>query len=214
MGRYAQDTGGGDFKPAPAGTHVARCIKLVDLGTQHDEYQGKPLVRSRILVFWELCHEKTEIDGEMRPFIVTKFYTNSLAEKANLRKDLEQWRGRAFSEEELKRFDLQTILGVACMLSVVHNDKGKAQVGSIMKMPRGQDAPPPYNSPVAFWLDEFKQEIFESLSDNLQALIKKSPEYQEIVNPLSARKPGHFSDMKDDLPWTDKEEPPVEDIPF
>lgn len=207
MGRYTQDTGGEAFKPAPAGAHIARCIKLVDLGTQHDEYQGKPLVRSRVLVFWELPNEMVEIEGEQKPAIVTKFYTNSLAEKANLRKDLEQWRGRAFTEEELKRFDLQSILGAPCMLSVVHNEKGRAQVGSLMKMPRGQEAPAAKNTPIAFWLDEFKQESFDALSDNLKALIKKSPEYQEIVNPKAPRSqpPGNgndkFADMEDDIPF-------------
>jgi hypothetical protein len=207
MGRYTQDTGGGDFKPAPAGAHVARCIKLIDLGTQHDEYQGKPLVRSRVLVFWELPNEMVEIEGEMKPAIVTKFYTNSLSEKANLRKDLEQWRGRPFSEDELKRFDLQSILNAPCMLSVIHNEKGRAQVGSIMKMPKGQTAPDAINKPIAFWLDEFKHEVFDSLSDNLKALIKKSPEYQEIVSPKApasqpgAQAKGRFDDLEDDIPF-------------
>ena len=41
MARYASDTGGGDFQQSPAGSHIARCVKLTDLGTQTGEYEGK-----------------------------------------------------------------------------------------------------------------------------------------------------------------------------
>jgi hypothetical protein len=109
MGRYANDTGGGDFQHAPIGTHAARCIRLIDLGTQQGEWQGKPTFKNQVLVMWELPDELMEAqdDGQPRPFIVSKFYTNSLSEKANLRKDLTTWRGRDFTDDELDRFDLQ-----------------------------------------------------------------------------------------------------------
>jgi hypothetical protein len=41
------DTGGGDFEQAPAGTHMARCVRIIDIGTQFGEYQGKPNARAR-----------------------------------------------------------------------------------------------------------------------------------------------------------------------
>ena len=63
MGRYAKDAGGGDFAPAPAGNHIGRCIKVIDLGTQHSEYQGKPTVRNQVFIQWELCEEKMD-DGK------------------------------------------------------------------------------------------------------------------------------------------------------
>src|SRR4051812_4472100 len=119
MGRYAQDNGGGDFQSAPVGTHIARCIRLIDLGTQQGEWMGKPTHKNQVLVMWELPNEMMQTEDGDKPFIVSKFYTNSLGEKANLRKDLTTWRGRDFTDDELNKFDLQTILGAACMLSVV-----------------------------------------------------------------------------------------------
>jgi hypothetical protein len=210
MGRYANDTGGGDFQHAPIGTHAARCIRLIDLGTQQGEWQGKPTFKNQVLVMWELPDELMEAqdggDGQPRPFIVSKFYTNSLSEKANLRKDLTTWRGRDFTDEELDRFDLQSILGHACLLSVVEKGPGKegVKVAGVMKLPKGQEVKHPVNPPSAFWLDEFDQTAFETLSDGIKKIIQKSPEYQEAVGekqPRSQPKKGSFDDMDDDIPF-------------
>lgn len=207
MGRYAQETGNGDFQHAPVGTHVARCIRLIDLGTQAGEWMGKPTMKNQVLVMWELPNELMDIDGEKKPFIVSKFYTNSLGEKANLRKDLQTWRGREFTEEELKRFDLQSILGAPCLLSVVEKGHGKegVKVAGVMKLPKGQEVPNAANELFAFWLDEFNQERFDGLSDGIKKIIQKAPEYIEATQgkqPRSQPKAnGHFDDMEDDLPF-------------
>ena len=104
MGRYTSEGSGGSFKQAPAGTHVARAIKIIDLGTQHGEYLGEPTVRSQIVVQWELPNETLTIDGEDKPFIVSCFYTNSLNEKAKLRADLETWSGKGIHERGTRPF--------------------------------------------------------------------------------------------------------------
>lgn len=205
MGRYAQDTGGGDFQHAPVGTHVARCIRLIDLGTQQGEWQGKPTHKNQVMVMWELCNEMMEVDGQQKPFIVSKFYTNSLGEKANLRKDLTVWRGREFSDDELSRFDLQSILNAPCMVSIVEKGNGKegVKVAGVMKLPKGQDAPAAQNKTFAFWLDEFDAAVFETLSDGIKKIIQKSPEYQEAIGTKQPRSQpkGHFDDLEDDIPF-------------
>lgn len=205
MGRYANDTGGGDFQHAPVGTHAARCIRLIDLGTQEGEYQGKPTLRNQVLMMFELPNEMMDTDPP-KPFIVSKFYTNSLGEKANLRKDLVTWRGRDFTAEELHQFDLQAVLGAPCLLSVVPKGNGKdgVKIAGVMKLPKGQEIPPATNEPSAFWLDEFNQEAFDGLSDGIKKIIQKSPEYQEAVGtkaPRSQPPKGNFDDMDDDIPF-------------
>src|SRR5512138_3838349 len=142
MGRYSQDSGGGEFKQAPTGTHMARCIRLIDLGTQHGDYQGQPTVKNQVLITWELPAETMD-DG--KPFTVSHFYTNSLNEKATLRHHLEAWRGRQFSDEEAKRFDLMTILGKPCMVTVIANDKGRSKVSAVSATPKGMQMPPQVN---------------------------------------------------------------------
>lgn len=181
MGRYASDSGG-SFTPAPIGTHVARCVRLVDLGTQHGEYKGQPTRRNQVLVTWELPDEIIEVDGKEMPVTTSRFYTNSLGEQANLRRDLEGWRGRAFTDDELHQFDLMNILGKPCMLTVVGGDNGKTKVASVSGLPKSVQCPPQINPSFAFWLDEFDQAKFDELSDGIKKIIEKSEEWASVQN--------------------------------
>lgn len=207
MGRYASDTGGGDFQPAPEGTHVARCIELIDIGTHHGEYQGEPTVRNQVIVRWELPNETIEIDGKPQPMLVSKFYTNSLGEKANLRADLTAWRGRAFTPEELMKFDLAAILGKPCLLTIVHNEKKKAKVTAVSGLAKGMTCPPSANPEKAFWIDEWNGDIhgepFASLPKGFRELIMQSDEYKEMNRPdAQAPTPAkHVDTLDDDIPF-------------
>ena len=197
------DAGGGDFEQPPTGTHIARCIKVIDIGTQKGEYQGQANIRRQCIIGFELSNElMTEGDYKGKPFVTSRFYTASLSEKANLRKDLENWRGRAFTEEELKGFESKNILGKPCMLSLTENDKHKVRITGIMALPKGAEVPSQVNSSVYFSLDEFNQQTFDGLSEGIKRLIKASPEYMGILNPRAPeQKKGKFDDMMDDIPF-------------
>lgn len=196
MGRFAKDSGGGEYQQCPAGSHIAVCVGLVDLGTQHGEYQGKPVTREQIIIRWETPDELMD-DGQ--PFLVSAFYTNSLGEKANLRKILEAWRGRQFTEEELKGFDLQNILGVACMLNVAHNDAGKARVQAVMALPKGTPKPKPHNPCKAFWIDEWDQAAFDELPEGFRKMIMQSDEYKARTGKPSGVI--GLGGLQDDIPF-------------
>lgn len=109
-----------NFTPCPEGLHQAICVDVVDLGLQKGAYGEKHKVELR----WQTELENEEVN---RRFQLRKWYTASLHEKASLRKDLECWRGRKFTEDELKSFDLEKLIGVNCQLQVIHNitDDGK-----------------------------------------------------------------------------------------
>ena len=66
------------------GVHKARCVKVIDLGTQKQEYGGEISWKRQILVIWELPEEL----NNDQPMTISKFYTLSLHEKSNLGKDL------------------------------------------------------------------------------------------------------------------------------
>src|SRR5262245_16699304 len=108
------------FTPAPEGLHQAVCVDVHDLGLQATPWGEKP----KVLIVWQL--ESVDPDTQKR-FQVRKNYTLSLSEKANLRRDLECWRGRKFTSEELQGFDLERLLKINCQLQVVHNlsDEGR-----------------------------------------------------------------------------------------
>jgi hypothetical protein len=203
MGRFSSDSGSGAFVSAPVGTHVARCIKLIDLGTQHGEYMGQPTRRNQVLIVWELPDETMEFDGEQKPITTSRFYTNSLSDKANMRRDLESWRGRSFTEAELGKFDLETILGVPCLLTIVGGENGKTKVATVSGLPKGMQCPPQVNKSFSFWLDEFDQAKFEELSEGIRKIVEKSEEYDRIQHgPRSPQsQPVNDDDDPDSIPF-------------
>ena len=197
------DKGGTEFEQAPVGTHAARCIKMVDIGTQKGEYQGVPNIKRQVILTWELPNTQMS-DGEQagKPFIVSKFYTASLSEKATLRHDLVSWRGREFTVSELDGFELKNILGKPCLLSVIHTEKGKAKVGGVMALPAGMEVPQQINPIVYFSLDEFNLATFDSLSKGIRAMIEVSPEYKEAFDgPNPIKGDGDLSSFDDDFPF-------------
>jgi len=198
MGRYAKDTGGGDFQDAPIGTHIARCIRLIDLGTHESEYQGTKTKRNQIVVGWEL---PTELMDDQQPFIVHKFYTNSLSEKSKLRPDLEAWRGRPFSSTELDGFDLEQILGKCCLVSVIAKQNGGVKVGGLMALPKGTKVPPAHNDCWAYWIESHSEDAFAKVPKGFQKMIMES---DEMRDGGPKREPGEDADepkLDDEIPF-------------
>jgi len=181
--------GGGDFTPPPEGTFPAICYRIVDLGTQESSYLGDTKHQHKVLISWELKDDEIVMD-DGRPMTAHQRYTWSMHEKANLRKQLEMWRGRKFADSDFGPggFDVRNLLGVPGLITIVHADgkEGKvfANVASIVKLPKGMSAGELINPKVLVWLDktEFDQQAFDDLSDNLKNTIKKSPEYLQMVS--------------------------------
>jgi len=132
---------GATYTPCPSGTHATRCVDVVDLGIVETNYGGKPKKQHKITIVWQTPEKRD--DGKY--FLVNKRYTLSLHEKAALRKDLEAWRGRPFTNEELEGWDVEAVIGVPAMLSVIHNAQDGnvyANVNAIMRLPKGMEPPP------------------------------------------------------------------------
>lgn len=185
VSRFGQ--GGGDFEITPEGVHNAVCIAVIDIGTQASSYQGKEKQTPKILVRWEI----DELMEDGRPFMVQQRYTASMHEKATLRKHLEAWRGKKFTDAELGPggFSMNKLLGAGCQLQIVHeenNGKTYANIASIMKLSKGMKALEPTVDPILLDLESaatFDKDVWESLSDNMKEIIAKSPEYQAIIAP-------------------------------
>lgn len=175
---------GGDFQRPDPGTYLARCIKIIDIGTQYGEYQGTPNARRQVVIVWELPTETIPTgDYAGEPFTVSKFYTLSLNEKATLRHDLENWRTRAFTPEELQGFEMGKVLGVPCMVTLTPTESGKIKVSGVTAPPKGTKVPKQVNASVMFSLEpeEFDADVYEGLSDWFKDTIAKTPEYQTIT---------------------------------
>ena len=181
--------GGGDFEQVPAGTFAARCYQIIDLGHQTFEWKGEAKVAPKVRITWEI----NEMMKDGRPFSISKEYTASIGEKANLRKDLEAWRNRKFSAQELAAFSLENVLGAPCLLGIVHvpskdGSKTYANLGSIMALPKGMECPELVNPAVKFDIGNFDQDIFNSLTNYVQKKILMSKELEENGIPAPQAK--------------------------
>lgn len=178
----------GSYEPIAEGTHTAVCDKIIDLGRQvgSEEYGGK--ISPKVYIGWLVTDE---MDENMNPKEkrIGRIYTASLDKKSNLRKDLEAWRGKPFSDEELQDFDLDNVLGTGCMLNVVHvqkNDKIREQINGIVALPRGMKLDPPKET-LSFVLDETALiAIDEHIPNWLQDMIRGSVTYKELTQPQTA----------------------------
>lgn len=181
MALIATQGAGGSFKEAPEGTHIARCFSIIDLGTQHGDYQGTPTVKHEAIVRWELPHELVTIDGEDKPMVVSKFYTVSTNEKSNLRRDWESWAGRKLTHEELLHgVDLTKLLGRACQLSIQHNAAGRARVTAVTGLAKGMTCPPQFNKNQTYAVEQGRDAVFAELPTGFQAIIERCEEWQGV----------------------------------
>lgn len=176
----ARNSGGGDFTPAPAGTHLARCVGVISLGTQAPNNPTfKPSFK--VLVTWELPDEM--VPDKNMAMTVHKEYSCFLSEKANLRHDLESWRGRPFTKEELDGFDVANVIDVPCMISIIHKTSAKktvyAQVNAVTKLPKGITPKPRVNELVRYEIEQGRDTTFASLPKWIQDKIAACEEWQQ-----------------------------------
>jgi hypothetical protein len=205
-----------EFKIAPVGNHLARLYRVIDLGTQMREWEGKTTMTRRVKFFWELHGEDEQGNplsmSDGKPMIQSREYTWSLHEKSALRQHLEAWRGLAFSDAELKGFDIKKVLGQFCMLTIAHrasNGKNYADVKNVSSVPsiiRKAGLPAGINDTMIFDLTKFDPVMFESLSEWIKAIIVKSSEYRAMGQPTTveqyvAASGGSVADIDDDLPF-------------
>lgn len=208
MAIVAKESSGKAFEPIPAGTYMAICYSVIDLGVQINE---KFNVKSRrVMLTWETPDETIEIEGEQRPKVISKEYTLSLSERAALRKDLEAWRGKVFTKEELEGFDLQNILGKACQLQIIHKTSAsgniRAGINAIMGLPKGYSAPSPTNNQIYFDLTNIAcVEQMDTLPEWIQGKIRQSETWQELTKPplsvVVVNEDDNGDDGMDDLPF-------------
>lgn len=202
---------------APAGTFVARCYKMIHIGTIQDEYNGESRWVNKVLIEWELPTEMKVFSQEKgeQPISVSKEFALSMHAKSTLRAFLTSWRGKGFTEEEAIGFDVSRLVGVPCQLSIIHeprkNNPGEffAKISSVSALMKGFDAPNPVNPAFIFELDHFDQAKFDSLPDWIKAKIMTSKEYQALKSPQVA----HMEQVKKEVDlWASPEE--EDDLPF
>ena len=172
-------TGTNEYPKVPTGVHNARCVRVIDLGTQRNDYGGNITYKRQVLIIWEIPDQITND----QPMTISKFYTLSLHEKSNLGMDLTSWRGRPFTEQEKEGFDITKLIGVPCQINVMHNDSGKEKVSSVMPLGKDTNIHEQYHESISFSIDDFQKgqrEQFNKLSEGIRKMILRSKELDGI----------------------------------
>jgi len=218
MGLIAKDSGGGSFTPVAPGMHLARCYRIVDMGTQKTDFQGQVKHLQKVMLQFEVHGEddsgKPLVTAKGEPMSISKNFTLSLAEMATLRKDLQAWRGREFTAEELRGFELKNVLGVWAMITaskaIGNNGKEYTNIVGINPVPsaikRG-GLPEGFNKLAIFEIENPDMELFETFGNGLREKITSSPEWRarngaqaQFVSKPSSTGTG-FDDMDSDIPF-------------
>lgn len=196
MGLMAQASGGGSERELiPAGLQRAVCASVADLGTHMDKQWNK--LKRLVRLTFELADVRGEfeVDGETKdlPRLMGKNYTLSLHEKASLRKDLQAWRNKPFTPEELAGFDISNLVGVPCMVNVEHyngsDGKQRAGIGGVLGLMPGMEKPVPEGTTYYYGIDDHGREFPEGMPDFVKERILESVEMGGAQTPAPAQAP-------------------------
>lgn len=114
------------FKPHPEGQFVAQCVDTIDLGEKVETFAGKPpkLAHKCVIVF--RTGERNEQTGEFVD--IAREFTVSMGDLANLRKFLEQWRGKPYTAEQIDEgVPLHKLTGNHALITVSHKTSGNGR---------------------------------------------------------------------------------------
>jgi len=180
---------GTQFESVPPGSHIARCYGCIDLGTQPKVFNGETHLERQVQISFELpalkMEGKYDPKAKGKPMMASRKFKQSLHPKANLRKFLEGWRGRAFKPGEAEQFDPKKLPGLPCRVNVVESQDGtRTFIDSIAPLGKGEKIPKQINPSVYLSLDpeEFDSATFDKLSNGLKERIAKSPEFIALEN--------------------------------
>ncbi len=189
MALTANNKGGGsDIPLMDSGINLGTCRMLIDLGHQENEWKGEVKIQHQVFIQFEVHGETIEVkddDGNVSEVAraMGKFYTLSLGDKANLRRDLESWRGKPFTDAELSAFDIEKLLEAPAQLQIVKKKKNdgseKNDIANVMAVMKGVNVPE-LTLPLVKFSFEDHDELTDDIPKGIQAIIRQSQEWKAL----------------------------------
>ena len=166
----------------PAGSYVGRCYSMIHIGTIVYQYQGETVRQNKLRISFELPNEtKVFKEGEeAKPYVISKDFTFSLHEKSRLRPFLEAWRGKAFTEDEIGKFDVEKLISVPAFINIIHSEKGYAEITSASQLPKGLECLAQVNPTQILTYDNWNEELYQKLPNFLKEKIASSEEFRKM----------------------------------
>lgn len=192
----------------PAGNYIARCYQMIQIGHVKEVILGEVKTLNKVRIGWELPTETKVFNQEKgeQPFVISEEYTLSMHEKSNLRKVLASWRGKDFTQEEATSFDITKLLGVPCMVNIIHRPaktdptRMYQKIGSVSPLAKGVTCPPQFNETSVLQYDNFDYNLYNSLPDFIKDKIRNSEEFIKMQSPEQTVFMTHEG-PEDDLPF-------------
>ena len=184
------------YVPCPEGTQTGRISGVFNVGRQPDKGFGA----SRKWIFEVEVSSALREDGSR--FRLTKWMQESIFRKANMRKAIEAALGRSLTEAEAAGFDIRTILGKPCLVTVVHKDGENginANIEGFAALPAGMTAPELMAKPIAYNFEADGRSIPDEVPEFIQKAIKESAEWNR---PAAAKPEEDDNPFDDDIPST------------
>tara|TARA_R110001583_G_scaffold145134_1_gene297167 strand:- start:64 stop:744 length:681 start_codon:yes stop_codon:yes gene_type:complete len=166
----------GDFEKLDKGRYAAICYQIVDMGTTNTEYEGKVSPKKQVRITFETT---IEMMADGRPFSINQTYTASLSTMANLRKHLESWRNKNFTEEEEAGFDITNLLGCTADVEVGHTSGGNEKIIGLRYPEGGVQKVATKNEQIIFDLDVYNDEFRGKSSDETKAMCDVFADFPE-----------------------------------
>lgn len=176
----AKREGNSNIPKLENGVYTAISSMLIDIGPQKSTLDNN--IRRKFIMIWNIVGEFIEVNNEKLPRVMSKEYTLSLNEKSNLTKDLQAWRGKAFSEEELQGFDILTVMNKPCQLQIINEEKnGKTynNISAIMAMPKGMTVEPLEETTVFITNNPETWENWGKIPKWIREKIKKAERFED-----------------------------------
>lgn len=164
----------------PAKTYLGICYSVIDLGTHDENFQGTINTMRKIKLTREIPSEKRVFskDKGEQPMVISKDYTLSFGEKANLKKMFDS-RGIKIQNN----FQFETLLGKPALLSIgVTDSKNGGQYNNInwvSDVIEWMLVPPQTNTSILFNCYDFDMEEWNKIHSKTQDKIKQSQERTE-----------------------------------
>lgn len=203
---------GEKMPPIEEGTYQAVCTGIIDLGLQKSEKYEKTY--QKIMIMWSFPTETITTKDEEIARVISKEYTNSLGEKSNLTKDLQAWRGKNFTQEELEGFNLTNVLNIPCLMQIIHDERNGntyPKISSIMALPKDMQKVDKQLENIIFDMDEDKTwNDWDKIPNWIKEKIKRAENYESSgLEEFVKEYEGKIEEDKEEKLASDNE-----DLPF
>lgn len=156
--------------PHDEGQFAAVCVDVIDLGLNVEKFQDQP---AEVKDKTALVFQTENAEGEDKPRYIAQEFSTSMGKKSNMRKFLEGWRGKPYTEDEARKqgIPLDKLEGVSALVTVAHKTSAKgnlyAVIQTITPLPKPMRDAVPNTSGykrAEFW-DKKKKEYAEAVAE-------------------------------------------------